>query len=65
MGLSPYEKKILEAFNKVSTSNQGKGASPAEVTKQMREDETLSPADTVIDIADLMNELSTRGYFVR
>lgn len=62
MSLSPYNQKILEAFNAVSEANGGQGASAAEVTKYMADAGTISPRDTVIDIADLMDNLSKMGY---
>ena len=54
-----YSDKIRFCYDAVSERNGGRGASPADVCKEMCEREWLSPLDTTIDIADLMREI---GY---
>lgn len=61
--MTSYERKIMDAFEAVNKANGGKGASADEVTQEMQKRGTLSELDTVIDIADLMGEMSKRGYF--
>lgn len=61
--MTNYERKIMDAFEAASKANDGKGASADEVTKFMHERGTLSPVDTVIDIADQMRAMKERGYF--
>jgi hypothetical protein len=53
----------MDAFEAVSKRNGGKGASAAEVTEHMTNSGTISELDSVIDIADLMKAMQTRGYF--
>ena len=62
MSISPYDQKILEAFNALNEANGGQGTSAAEVTQYMAEHKTLSALDSVIDIADLMRDLQARGH---
>ncbi len=61
--MTSYERKIMDAFEAISKANGGKGASAAEVTEYMTKNGTISELDTVIDIADCMQEMSKRGYF--
>jgi hypothetical protein len=61
--MTSYERKIMDAFEAVSKTNGGKGASATEVTEYMREHGTISELDTVIDIADIMKGMANRGYF--
>ena len=61
--MTSYERKIKDAFDEVNKANGGKGASATEVTEVMRKNGTISEMDTVIDIADLMQEMAQRGYF--
>lgn len=56
---TPYEQKIIKAFKFLCQKNGG--ASPHEVTEHMAEMEWLSPADSVIDIEGLMQELRKQG----
>lgn len=61
---TPYEDKILDAWEAVCETNAKcgiKGASPAEVTAYMRKHNTIAELDTVIDIADQMRALRARG----
>lgn len=57
-----YEQKVLAAFRKVSAQNNEEGASATEVYEQMAKDKTISPMDTVIDIADIMDTLADKGF---
>lgn len=50
-----YVDKIRVCFTHLC--NQNGGASPAEVTEEMRKRKWLSPLDTVIDIKDIMQDL--------
>ena len=52
-----YDQKVLEAFEAVCDRDLEGAASPADVVKEMQARGTLSPADTVIDIADIMRRL--------
>lgn len=52
-----YDNKVLEAFNAVCDRDLERSASPADVVKEMQARNTLSPLDTVIDIADIMKRL--------
>ena len=52
-----YNDCVFKTFNKVCAKNKLKGedgASASEVFEQMGRDGTLSPTDTVIDIADIL-----------
>jgi len=62
VSISPYDQKILEAFNALNETNGGQGASAAEVTQYMAEHKTLSAMDSVIDIADSMRDLQAKGH---
>lgn len=57
---TPYEQKIIDAF-KALCAEQPDGASPAEVTKRLRDRGEIAALDTVIDIADQMKTLRKRG----
>ena len=61
--MNTYEKKILEAWTAVH-ERTGDGASAAEVCAEMHERKTISPLDTVIDIADLLSSMAARGLLV-
>jgi len=78
--MTSYERKIMDAFEAVSKENGGQGASAfeavskengdqgasaTEVTEYMRKHGTISPMDTVIDIADIMQTMGERGYFTK
>ncbi len=52
-----YDQKVLEAFEAVCDRDLEHSASPADVVKEMQARDTLSPMDTVIDIADIMKRL--------
>lgn len=52
-----YDQKVLDAFEAVCDRDLESAASPADVVKEMQKRGTLSPADTVIDIADIMKRL--------
>lgn len=52
-----YDQKVLEAFNAVCDRDPEGAASPTDVVKEMQTRGTLSPMDTVIDIADIMRRL--------
>jgi hypothetical protein len=52
-----YDQKVLEAFEAVCDRDLEGAASPADVVKEMQARNTLSPMDTVIDIADIMRRL--------
>lgn len=52
-----YDQKVLEAFEAVCDRDPENSASPADVIKEMQTRGTLSPTDTVIDIADIMKRL--------
>ncbi len=53
-----YNEKILECFDYCSFfKNEGKGASATDVTEEMKKRGWLSDLDTVIDIANLMEDL--------
>lgn len=56
---TPYEEKIIKTFRELCKKNGG--ASPHEVTELLAQREQLSPLDTVIDVADLMKELRSKG----
>jgi len=63
--ITEYQKAILEAFVQVCEENKKKGiegASATEVTQQMHKNESISPLDSVIDIADQMREMANRGW---
>ncbi len=66
MALSAYQTKIIHAFKEVSKANHVKegvrGASAAEVVRYMSRHGMLAELDTVIDIADQLQELSHMGY---
>jgi len=66
--MTEYEQKILDAFKRCCDENAQKegirAASATEVCNKMIELGTLARLDTVIDIADQLAELSTRGYLV-
>jgi hypothetical protein len=55
-----YNDKILACFKHLCDLNP-KGASPGEVTGEMRKRGWLSPMDTVIDIVKLMRDLRSEG----
>jgi hypothetical protein len=55
-----YEERILECWKHIN-SFTGCGASAAEITGEMSRRGWLSPADSVIDIADLMARLRVAG----
>ncbi len=61
MDISPYLKTVLTAFNAVRAKNGGQGASAKEVTDYMDEHKTLAAYDSVIDIADQLDELASKG----
>lgn len=66
--MTNYQKAILEAFMQVCEENLNKGihgASATEVCQQMHKNQTISPLDSVIDIADQMKEMGERGWLVR
>jgi len=52
-----YDDKVLEAFHAVCARDAENSASPSDVVKEMQARDTLSPMDTVIDIADIMKRL--------
>lgn len=52
-----YDQKVMEAFGAVCDRDPEGAASPADVVKEMQARGTLSPLDTVIDIADIMKRL--------
>ena len=63
--MTEYQKAILEAFLQVCEENRKKnieGASATEVCQQMHKNATISPLDSVIDIADQMKEMANRGW---
>lgn len=63
--MTEYQKAILEAFFQVCEANKDKGlegASATEVCQQMHINESISPLDSVIDIADQMKEMAERGW---
>lgn len=55
-----YKDKIRVCFAHLCEKN-GDGASPAEVTEEMRKRGWLTALDTVIDIKDIMGELRNEG----
>lgn len=55
-----YDEKVLEAFQAVCARDPDGAASPSDVVKEMQTRGTLSPLDTVIDIADIMRRLLGR-----
>lgn len=57
MASKSYDQKVLEAFEAVCDRDLEGAASPADVVKEMQARGTLSPMDTVIDIADIMRRL--------
>lgn len=63
--MTDYQKAILEAFLQVCDANKANnidGANATEVTQQMHRNESISPLDSVIDIADQMKEMASRGW---
>lgn len=54
-----YGQKISMVFRDLAVENGG--ASPAEVTDEMHRRGWLSKLDTVIDIADQMKDLRSKG----
>ncbi len=52
-----YDQKVMEAFDAACARDSEGSASPADVVKEMQVRGTLSPLDTVIDIADIMKRL--------
>jgi hypothetical protein len=52
-----YDDKVREAFEAVCDRDPESAASPSDVVAEMQRRETLSPLDTVIDIADIMRRL--------
>lgn len=64
--MTDYETKIQIAFLNVFAENQAKGiegASAHEVTQEMVRAGTIASLDSVIDIADQMKDMASRGYF--
>lgn len=57
MANKSYDNKVLEAFKAVCDRDAEGAASPSDVVKEMQARDTLSPLDTVIDIADIMKRL--------
>ncbi len=57
MSEKSYDDKVLEAFRAVCGRDPEGSASPVDVVKEMQKHGTLSPMDTVIDIADIMKRL--------
>ncbi len=57
---TPYEKRVIRAFNDLCDQNGG--ASPVEVTELLVQRGQLSPMDTTLDIASIMRELRSRGF---
>jgi len=57
-----YDEQIIECFAAVCERSNGDGASPSEVTVEMRERGWLTALDTVIDIEREMQRLrNTEG----
>lgn len=54
-----YKEKIRFVFHQLCKKNGG--ASPSEVTREMHKRKWLAASDTVIDIADLMNDMRKKG----
>lgn len=52
-----YDDKVREAFEAVCDRDLEGAASPSDVVDEMRKLGTLSPLDTVIDVADVMRRL--------
>lgn len=52
-----YDDKVREAFEAVCDRDPEGAASPSDVVAEMQKLGTLSPLDTVIDIADIMRRL--------
>lgn len=57
MANKSYDNKVLEAFKAACDRDPEGAASPADVVEEMQKRGTLSPMDTVIDIADIMKRL--------
>ena len=58
--MTPYQKKVMAAFNRACAANLSKGirgASATEVTSEMRRAGTLASMDTVIDIAEQLEQI--------
>lgn len=52
-----YDDKVREAFEAVCARDPEGAANPSDVVAEMQKRGTLSPLDTVIDIADIMRRL--------
>ena len=58
--MKTYDDEVLEAFDAVCDRDLEGAASPSDVVKEMQTRGTLSPLDTVIDIADIMKRLLSK-----
>lgn len=58
--MTEHEINVVAAFKDLCTE-QGGGASPAEVTARLAERKQLPALDTVIDVERTMRELRDRG----